>query len=222
MFGSISFIPLFVQSVLGTSATQAGITISPMLLGWVGASIIGTRLLLRVGYRRLAILGTATLVVGAFLMTTVHANISQAQLMVYVTLMGIGMGLSVPSFLIAVQTTVERRHLGTATSTMQFSRSIGGTLGVSVMGAALSASLAANLSASGLSLDLISQLLDPLPGAQATINAAARVAVANAINLVFVIAFVASLLALVVTLFAPRQDLQDQPVEESPIPISMD
>jgi EmrB/QacA subfamily drug resistance transporter len=222
LFGSISFIPLFVQSVLMTSATQAGITISPMLLGWVGASIIGTRLLLRVGYRPLAILGTATLVVGAFLMTTVHANISQAQLMVYVTLMGIGMGLSVPSFLIAVQTTVERRHLGTATSTMQFSRSIGGTLGVSVMGAALSASLAANLSASGLSLDLISQLLDPLPGAQATINAAGRIAVANAINLVFVIAFVASLLALVVTLFAPRQKLQDQPVEEGAIPISMD
>ena len=62
MFGSISFIPLFVQTVLGTSATQAGITIAPMLLGWVGASIIGTRLLLQVGYRRLAILGTALLV----------------------------------------------------------------------------------------------------------------------------------------------------------------
>ena len=46
MFGSISFVPLFVQSVLGTSATQAGIAISPMLLGWVGASIVGTRLLL--------------------------------------------------------------------------------------------------------------------------------------------------------------------------------
>ena len=222
MFGSISFVPLFVQSVLMTSATQAGITISPMLLGWVGASIIGTRLLLRVGYRRLAILGTSLLAVGAFLMSTAHADISQTQIMVYVALMGIGMGLSIPGFLIAVQTTVERRYLGTATSTLQFSRSIGGTLGVSVMGAALSARLAANLRASGLDLGLISQLLNSVSETQATLNEAARIAVANAINLVFVIAFVAALLGLIVTLFAPRQKLQDQPAQDEAVMISAD
>jgi EmrB/QacA subfamily drug resistance transporter len=222
LFGSISFIPLFVQSVLMTSATQAGITISPMLLGWVGASIVGTRLLLRVGYRKLAILGTGTLVVGAFLMTTVNAGISQTLLMIYVTLMGIGMGLSIPSFLIAVQTTVEKRYLGTATSTLQFSRSIGGTLGVSVMGAALSARLAANLSASGLDLGLISQLLNPVPGAQAALNEAGRIAVANAINLVFIIAFVAALLALIVTFFSPRKELTETAPEEESVMVSAD
>ena len=222
LFGSISFIPLFVQSVLMTSATQAGITISPMLLGWVGASIIGTRLLLKVGYRKLAITGMLLLTIGAFLMTTADAGISQIRLMVYVTLMGIGMGLSIPSFLIAVQTTVERRSLGTATSMLQFSRSIGGTLGVSVMGAALSARLAANLSASGLDLGLISQLLDPLPGSEAALNEGVRIAVANAINLVFVIAFVAAFLALIVTFFAPRQKLQDRAAEDEPVLISAD
>src|ERR1041385_540304 len=162
MFGSISFVPLFVQSVLGTSATQAGITIAPMLLGWVVASIIGTRLLLTVGYRRLAILGTSLLVIGSFLMSRVDVNINQYLLMFFVTLMGIGMGFSIPPFLIAVQTTVERRYLGTATSTLQFSRSIGGTLGVSVMGAALSARLVSNLSASGMDLSIVDQLLDPV------------------------------------------------------------
>jgi MFS family permease len=222
MFGSISFIPLFVQSVLGTSATQAGITIAPMLLGWVGASILGTRLLLRVGYRRLAILGTSFLVIGAFLMSRVDANINQYVLMSFVTLMGIGMGFSIPPFLIAVQTTVQRRYLGTATSTMQFSRSIGGTLGVSVMGAALSARLAANLSASGLNPELVSQLLDPLPGTQAVIDQGVRIAVANAINLVFVIAFVAALLGLVSTFFAPRKELKESPVESEPVMISAD
>ena len=222
MFGSISFIPLFVQSVLGTSATQAGFTISPMLLGWVGASIVGTRLLLKVGYRRLAILGTSLLVVGSFLMSTAHADISQILLMVYVSLMGIGMGLSIPPFLIAVQTSVERRYLGTATSSMQFSRSIGGTLGVSVMGAALSASLAASLSASGLSLDLISQLLSPLSGSQVVVNDALRIAVADAIDRVFIIAFVAALLALVVTFFSPRKELTDTTVEEEAVIVSAD
>ena len=222
MFGSISFIPLFVQSVLGTSATQAGITIAPMLLGWVGSSIIGTRLLLTVGYRRLAIFGTSLLVIGSFLMSRVDANTNQFFLMFFVTLMGIGMGFSIPPFLIAVQTTVERRYLGTATSTMQFSRSIGGTLGVSVMGAALSARLISNLSASGLSLDLVTQLLNPLPGNDVVINDAARIAVANAISIVFVIAFVAAFLGLVVTLFSPRQELGDKSSENKPVTVSAD
>ena len=222
MFGSISFIPLFVQSVLGTSATRAGITIAPMLLGWVGASIIGTRLLLKVGYRRLAILGTSFLVIGSFLMSRVDANINQYVLMSFVTLMGIGMGFAIPPFLIAVQTTVERRYLGTATSTMQFSRSIGGTLGVSVMGAALSTRLASNLSASGLDLDLVTRLLNPLPGSETVIDQGVRIAVANAINLVFVIAFVAALLGLAVTFFSPRHELKDTPVENEPVIISAD
>ena len=220
MFGSISFVPLFVQSVLGTSATQAGITVSPMLLGWVTASIIGTRLLLKVGYRRLAIIGTSLLTIGAFLMSRVDANISQTMLMVFVTLMGVGMGFSIPPFLIAVQTTVERRHLGTATSTIQFSRSIGGTLGVSVMGAALSTRLAANLSASGLDPSLVSQLLDPLPGSQAVIDQGARIAVANAISLVFVIAFVAAALGLTSTFFSPRKELQEKTAENKPAIVS--
>lgn len=221
LFGSISFIPLFVQSVLGTSATEAGITIAPMLLGWVMASIIGTRLLLKVGYRRLAITGTALLAVGAFLMSRVDAGASRAMLMVFVSLMGIGMGFSIPPFLIAVQTTVEKRQLGTATSTMQFSRSIGGTLGVSVMGAALSARLASNLAASGLDLGLVARLLDPLPGSQAVVNAGARIAVADAISLVFVIAFAAAGLALASTLFAPRKELKER-VEGEPMPVSAD
>ena len=93
MFGSISFIPLFVQAVLGTSATQAGITITPMLLGWVTASIIGTRLLLTVGYRRLGLTGTAAFTVGAFLISRAGMNTNQISLIIFVTLMGIGMGL---------------------------------------------------------------------------------------------------------------------------------
>jgi MFS family permease len=211
-----------VQSVLGTSATEAGITISPMLLGWVTASIIGTRLLLKVGYRRLAITGTALLTIGAFLMSRVDVNTSRTMLMVFVSLMGIGMGFSIPPFLIAVQTKVERRQLGTATSTMQFSRSMGGTLGVSVMGAALSARLASNLSASGLDPDLVSQLIDPLPGAETIINEGARIAVADAITVVFSFAFIAAGLALFSTFFTPRTELKEKAVEGEPIPVSAD
>jgi EmrB/QacA subfamily drug resistance transporter len=222
LFGSVSFIPLFVQAVLGTSATQAGITLTPLLMGWVLASIIGTRLMLTVGYRKLGLIGTGAFVVGAFLMSQAGINTSQASLMVFVTLMGIGMGLSIPSYLIAVQTSVNRRQLGTATSTLQFSRSIGGTLGVSVMGAALSARLASNLVAARLDPELVQQLLDPLPGAEVVIAEGARAAMADAIHLVFLIAFAAAALAMVTVFFTPRKELTDQPTERERSPVSAD
>jgi EmrB/QacA subfamily drug resistance transporter len=222
IFGSVSFIPLFVQAVLGTSATQAGVTLTPMLLGWVTASIIGTRLLLTVGYRRLGMIGTASLTVGSFLMSQAGMNTGQVTLMVFVALMGIGMGLSIPAFLIAVQTSVQRRQLGTATSMLQFSRSIGGTLGVSVMGAALSARLASNLVASGLDLDLVRQLLDPLPGSEVVIAQGARLAMADAIHLVFVIAFFAAALAMITVLFTPHKELTEQVPERDRSAVSAD
>ena len=222
LFGSVSFIPLFVQAVLDTNATQAGITLTPMLLGWVAASIIGTRLMLIAGYRRLALIGMVSFTLGAFLMSRAGMDSSRMSLMVFVALMGIGMGLSIPSFLIAVQTSVERRQLGTATSTLQFSRSIGGTLGVSVMGAALSARLASNLSASGLDPELVRQLLDPLPGAQVVIGEGVRFAMADAIHLVFVIAFAAAALAMVTVFFTPRTELKDRAREAGPSPVSTD
>lgn len=203
MFGSISFVPLFVQSVLGTSALQAGITITPMLLGWVGASIISTRIMFRVGYRTLGMLGTSGLVVGSFLLARAGADSSQLSVMGFVGMMGVGMGFAIPPYFIAVQSSVERRLLGTATSMVQFSRSMGGTIGVSIMGAALSVRLAANLRAGGLDPGLVSQLLDPLPGAVVMVNEGVRLALANAINLVFVVAFIAAASALLPTLFAP-------------------
>ncbi len=222
MFGSVSFIPLFVQAVLGTTATEAGITITPMLLGWVTASIIGTRLLLIIGYRRLGLIGTSTLAIGSFLMSQAGMETSRISLMVFVALMGIGMGLSIPSFLIAVQTSVQRRQLGTATSMLQFSRSMGGTLGVSVMGAALSTRLAANLVAAHLDPDLVRQLLDPLPGSEVVIAEGARAAMADAIHLVFVIAFFAAALALITVLFTPHKELTEQLPERGAPSVSMD
>lgn len=218
LFGSVSFIPLFVQSVMGTTATQAGITLTPLLLGWVTASIIGTRLMLTIGYRRLGLIGTAAFTIGAFLMSQAGMNTSQASMMAFVTLMGIGMGLSIPSYLIAVQTSVSRRQLGTATSTLQFSRSMGGTLGVSVMGAALSARLASH----HLDPDMVRQLLDPLPGAEVVIAEGARLAMADAIHLVFIIAFVAAALAMVTVFFTPRKELTEQQPERERSPVSAD
>lgn len=207
MFGSLSFVPLFVQAVLGTSATEAGTALTPMLLGWVFASIIGSRLLLYTNYRFIVITGTALLTIGAFLMTGASSEMSRLQAMINLSFMGVGMGLSVAPFLIAVQSVVRKREMGTATSTLQFSRNIGGTLGVSVMGAVLALRLADALVTAGVDPDSVSlnSLIDPVAGsdAAASIDGTLQVALGSAIQGVFWIAFVAAALALVATLFAP-------------------
>jgi EmrB/QacA subfamily drug resistance transporter len=211
MFGSLNFVPLFVQAVLGTSATQAGITLTPMSLAWTVVSVAGSALLLRMGYRTLALIGMVLLSAGTYLMTLIGTQTSQLQVMVYVGLMGAGMGLSVPAFLIAVQSTVPRSQLGTATSTLTFSRSIGGTLGVSVMGVFLSSRLAGLLQTAGIDPARISldSLVDPnAAGSAAGSSAAAlegplRQALGLSIANLFLIAFAAALVGTLVVLFAP-------------------
>jgi EmrB/QacA subfamily drug resistance transporter len=212
MFGSIAFVPLFVQAVLGTTATAAGATLMPFMLGWVSASVSGTRLLLRIGYRVLAVAGMASLTTGAFLMSRIGSDASQLSLVINLALMGVGMGLSVPSFTIAVQTAVERRDLGTATSTLQFARSIGGAVGVSIMGVVLGERLSRTLAAGGVDPASVSlsRLLDPLARSAASaapLDIVLRGALAVAIQGVFVIAFVAAALGLLATAAAPRGSL---------------
>jgi CBS domain containing-hemolysin-like protein len=118
------------------------------------------------------------------------------------------MGLSIPAFLITVQSIVRPRDMGVATSTIQFSRSIGGALGVSVMGVVLSLRLAAHLVEAGLDPAAISvdSLLDPVAGLASSVvlEGTLRNALAGAIQSVFFIAFIAAALGLVATTFAPR------------------
>jgi EmrB/QacA subfamily drug resistance transporter len=206
MFGSLAFVPLFVQAVLGTSATQAGIALTPMSLSWTLFSIIASRLLLRVSYRSLALVGMLLLALGAFFMTQIGPDSNFFLIMGYLSLMGAGMGLSIPAFLIAVQSGVRREELGVATSTLQFSRSIGGTLGVSVMGVSLTASLASRLTASGLDPAAVSleSLLDPLTRTAAAFAGPIRDALAGSIAGLFGLAFAAAVLGLVVVFFTPR------------------
>ncbi|MBI3799443.1 MAG: MFS transporter [Deltaproteobacteria bacterium] len=208
MFGSLSFVPLFAQAVLGTSATAAGATLTPMMLGWTLASIIGSRLLLRLSYRTLALTGMSLLTLGAALLVRIDANASQLGLMVNLSLMGLGMGLSVPAFLITVQSTVRPRDMGVATSAIQFSRSMGGALGVSVMGVALSLRLTARLAAAGLDPAAISvdTLLHPVARAAAHVvwEGTLRNALAGAMQGVFFLAFLAAVLGLVTTVLAPH------------------
>lgn len=146
MFGSITFVPLLVQGAMGGTATEAGSVLTPLLLGWVLLAIIGGRLMLRVGYRPTVIAGLALLTVSFAVLSTFGRGTPRWMLLADMALMGSGMGLVMLALLITIQNSVERRVLGVATSLQQFSRSIGGAVGVAVIGAVLTISLMSHLS----------------------------------------------------------------------------
>jgi Major Facilitator Superfamily len=206
VFGSISFVPLFVQLSLGKSPTVAGSALTPQMLGWVFASIIGSRLLLHFSYRTIVLVGMGSLTVGSFFMSLVTTDTTLARVMFNLALMGVGMGLTVPAFTIAVQSSVDRNELGTATATLQFARVIGGALGVSVMGSILSLRLAANLKAAGAGRAAMSlqDLMRPLQAGTAAGDATLRGALTSAVESVFVAAFAAAVVGLIVAAFTPR------------------
>lgn len=145
MFGVISFIPLFAQGALGMTATKAGSLLTPLMLSWVTMSVVGGRLLLRIGYRTITIVGFVVLTVGFVLLAMFGRGMPQYRLYLDLILIGAGLGLTMLTLLIAVQQAVDRNQLGIATSLNQFSRAIGGAFGVAIMGAVLTAGLATHL-----------------------------------------------------------------------------
>jgi EmrB/QacA subfamily drug resistance transporter len=146
MFGAISFVPLYLQAVSGMSATAAGVVLIPFVLGWVAMSVTGARLVLRIGYRSVVLTGMICLTVGFVLLSRWSESLTQAAAMRDALVGGIGMGLTMVPMLIAVQSAVARADLGSATSMIQFFRTIGGALGLSVMGTVLAWRLSTGLS----------------------------------------------------------------------------
>jgi EmrB/QacA subfamily drug resistance transporter len=145
MFGAISFVPLFLQRVSGTSATQAGFVLTPFIIGWVALSIGSARLVLRVGYRVVVLGGMVCLALAFTLFTRWSAGLAPTTAMRDVLIAGVGMGMNMVPMLIAVQSAVSRSELGVATSMTQFFRAVGGAVGLAVMGAVMAQRLHAGL-----------------------------------------------------------------------------
>ena len=144
MFGSIIFIPLFFQGVLGLSATTSGSFLMPMMLSQVIASFISGQLLARTGghYRLQGIFGLAIMALGLALLSRVTPETSYASAVVNIALIGFGLGITMPLYTIAVQNTVPYNVLGAATSSVPFFRAIGGTVGLSIFGSIMTNRLA--------------------------------------------------------------------------------
>ena len=143
MFGAIVYLPLYFQTVDGVTPTVSGLEILPLMLGFLGMSILSGQIISRTGrYKIFPILGTGIMTVGLYLLSTMTARTSFRLAAVDMLIVGIGLGLVMQVLVIAVQNAVPYRQLGTATSLATFFRSIGGSFGVAILGAVFANRLA--------------------------------------------------------------------------------
>lgn len=214
MFGAITYIPLFSQAVIGTSASNSGYILTPLMLSLILSSIIGGRLITKISYRSIVVTAMAIMTVGYYFMSQMSVNTSSFELILYMIVVGIGMGALMPVLTIAAQSAVGHDLRGVATSTTQFTRSIGGTVGVAIMGVIMSSKMTSGIAGiqkdfTDIPADQFAQLSNPQsllqPEVKAQIPAKLLTALQNilsdAVTKVFVIGIIVVLIGLVAAVF---------------------
>ena len=183
MFGAILYVPLLYQGVLGIAATNSGLLVTPMMLGMITASLTTGQIITRVDrYRLVGTVGILVMVSGLYLLGQVTVGTPEIEVVRDLVLVGAGLGVTFPLYINAAQGAVARQYLGVVSSQIQFWRNVGGTIGVSVLGAILSHELPGKIQTAIASLDLPPQALSQIPsgGSPQAIFDTARIAATRA------------------------------------------
>jgi EmrB/QacA subfamily drug resistance transporter len=147
MFGVTAYVPPLIQGVMGGSPLDAGIAVAAMSIGWPVGSIVSGRTMLRFGARPIVLVGAGMLVLGSTLLIPAGAIQSLWYTAAATAVTGLGMGLISTPILVAIQTAVAWQQRGQATGLVQFSRTIGGSVGTGLLGALLAAAVGPSASA---------------------------------------------------------------------------
>ncbi|MET1033229.1 MAG: MDR family MFS transporter [Candidatus Saccharimonadales bacterium] len=212
MFASILYIPQYQQIVRGNSPTESGLLMLPLVLGLLTASIVSGRLISKTGrYRLFPIIGTLLLTTGLWLFSHLTLETSHLVLSLWMLTVGAGLGMFMQVMILAVQNSTQKSDLGSATSTVTFFRSMGGSLGGAIFGSILVSRLTHHIQ-------------QALPGATSITNTAATSGVVNlppevknivlqsyvsSFHDMFLIAIPFALAAFVVSLFLREAPLKD-------------
>lgn len=201
LFGVTSYVPLFVQGARAEGAAGAGLALTPMLVCWSISGFFGPRLILQAGYRATAIGSTALIALGSGGLLAVGLGAPGWLIYVAMALLGLGFGPSTAAFLMVLQEAVPWSQRGVATSATQLFRSLGGTLGVALLGSILHLGLTRRLAEAGLDPSAVGSLLDPSARAVGAAGDGLRAALGGALEPVFALiaAFAAVTLVIVVT-----------------------
>ena len=214
--GAMLYIVFYIQVGLGVPPTQSGLAILPLLVGVIGAAIVSGRVVTKTGrYKPMMIIGGLCLIAGLFFLTRIDSHTSLIDVMLRMLLLGVGLGPSQGLFSVAIQNAVPMDKIGVATSSAQFFRQIGATVGAAIFGAIMNDSLAnemrkvAQAGGKVMTFDDLQRLFlqNAAKGQHAKAIVLApnvRAAFAAAMADVFMAGLIISVLALIVTLFIPE------------------
>ncbi len=222
LFGSVTYIPLFLQVVNGDSPTGSGLRLLPLMVGLLTTSILSGQLISRTGrYKPFPIFGTAVMVVGLLLLSGMSASTTSLQSSGYMLVLGLGLGSTMQVLVLAVQNSVDYQDLGVATSGATLFRTIGGAIGTAILGSIFAGRLKTNLASV---LKKLSSAASPtqLKGIQAgadnpaalkrlppTVHTAYIHAFTNALGPVFVVAAGVTVAAFLLSLILEQRPLRD-------------
>jgi EmrB/QacA subfamily drug resistance transporter len=217
LFGAVVFLPLYLQAVLGASATNSGLLLLPLMMGVVTTSISSGRIITRTGrYRWWPVAGMATCTVGMFLLSRMDPSMSRLYASASMAILGLGIGMVMQVLVLAIQNAVQHRDLGAATSAANFFRSIGGTFGTAVLGAIFSAQLVSTLAASlpagaarGLDPGSLARAPEQIARLDPSLRDPVIGAIAQAVDTVFVVAIPIAGLGFLLALFLREVPLRD-------------
>ena len=197
MFSTLMFVPLFVQGAQANSATRAGMVVGPMLLAMMVTSILSGQFVARRGhYRGVLLTGPLLMMAGMGLLLTLDIHSAGSETTMATIVIGLGLGMLSQNLVLVMQNAASPGYLGVTTGSAQFFRGLGGTVGVTVLGAMMTNRLGAPSTVRGA----LSQLSDP--------SLETREAIANAIHPLFAIGLALMGAALVATLLIPHTPLR--------------
>jgi EmrB/QacA subfamily drug resistance transporter len=217
LFGSVTYLPLFLQVVNGASPTGSGLQILPLMGGLLVTSIASGQIITRTGvYKPFPIAGTAIMVVGLLLLSGMNASTGRLSASAYMFVLGLGLGMVMQVLVLAVQNAVDYQDLGVATSGATLFRSIGGSVGTAILGSIFANRLSSELRASllpgaargitGAGAHANPATLSKLP---APIHSAYIHAFTNALGTVFVVAAAVSGFAFLLSWALEQRPLRD-------------
>jgi MFS family permease len=165
MFGTLLFLPLYVQGVLALSAQNSGAILTPMMGGFIVSAIVAGQLMTRTGkYKIMSIVAAVIAVVGLYLFTRLGADSSWPTVVVYMVVLGLGIGALLPVMSVVVQNAFPYKALGVVNAAQQFVRSLGAVIATPILGTVL-----ANTFSAQIAQDLppaLQQAMANLPAAQ--------------------------------------------------------
>ena len=219
LFAAIVFTPLFLQIVTGATATVSGLLVLPLLLTSAASTIVSGRIMTRTGrYKIFPVIGFALMSVGLALLATLGVSSGRALAMAYLAVFGLGFGMVTQVLVVAIQNTVDRREIGTATASANLFRALGGSVGVAAYGAIFAAGLRhwlprrlSGQTPPGVDAHGIQTSPDRIHSLAASVQHGVAQAVADALHGVFVVAAPIAAAGFVVVLL-----LRERPLRQAP------